>query len=105
MRRMALVLLLVGGLVLVPGGAWAHHRAHVVVVPCCVFIAPGHAFVPRPFFPHHGFFRPRVFVEDGFIQAPFGSSAVIVTPQPVWVPGFWWWDGFQWIWVPGHWAR
>lgn len=27
MRRIALVLLLVAGLVVTPGGAWAHHRA------------------------------------------------------------------------------
>ena len=25
-------------------------------------------------------------------------------PQLVWVPGFWWWDGFQWVWAPGHWT-
>lgn len=23
--------------------------------------------------------------------------------QPVWVQGFWGWNGFGWVWVPGHW--
>jgi hypothetical protein len=24
-------------------------------------------------------------------------------PPPVWVPGYWAWDGVRWIWVQGHW--
>jgi hypothetical protein len=43
-----------------------------------VVIAP-----PRAVVPHHG----------AFVR------------QPVWVQGFWTWNGFYWIWIPGHWAQ
>jgi hypothetical protein len=25
--------------------------------------------------------------------------------SPVWVSGFWHWNGFGWVWVPGYWSR
>jgi len=28
----------------------------------------------------------------------------VVTVTPVWVPGFWSWNGATWVWVPGHWV-
>lgn len=31
--------------------------------------------------------------------------AVVPRAQPVWVPGFWAWDGFSWVWVPPHWRH
>lgn len=31
-----------------------------------------------------------------------------VSPPPasgyVWVPGHWWWDGFDWVWIRGRWS-
>lgn len=102
MKRMVLVfaLSLVVGLALTPKDAGAHHRSHGVHAACCVFIAPGHSFG------NHGFRgHPRFFIHQGLV--PFPSATVIVVnpaPRPVWVPGFWWWDGFQWLWVPEHWA-
>lgn len=24
-------------------------------------------------------------------------------PPVIWVPGFWYWNGFVWVWVPPHW--
>ena len=104
MRRigLALSLALIVSLSLTPGAAWAW-RGHVRVFvgpgfqsACCVFIGPRHPFGHRPFFFSQGFFLPPT------------SSFIVVDPVPqpalVWVPGFWWWDGFQWAWSPGHWA-
>lgn len=107
MRRigLALALSLVVGVALLPRPAWAHHRHLRVHVGCCVFIAPVHPFVHHKFFVHHGFIRPHPFVHDGFVHPHVGSTVVVVNPPPVWVPGFWWWNGFQWLWVPGHWAQ
>ena len=39
----------------------------------------------------------------GVIQRPAVAPFFLVNPPPVWVPGFWAWDGFEWVWVPGHW--
>lgn len=96
------------GLVLVigflPGAAGAWGEKVIIINPghhgfradCCVFISPGHAFR------HH-----RFFVEQRFFEERFASPFVVVdpTPQFIWVPSFWWWNGFQWVWVPGHWAN
>ncbi len=98
MKRVALALSLVIGLTLLPGAAGAHHRHHGVFVGCCVFIAPVSPFVHHHFF-HNGFIDPR-FGPSVIV----GSPAVVVVPQPVWVPGVWQWTGFQWVWMPGHWA-
>ena len=90
---LALVLSLVIGLTLLPGSAWGRQH-HGVFVGCCVFIGP-----LSPHFIHHGF------IQEGFFAAPFGSTVIAVNPapQPVWVPGSWWWNGFQWVWQPGYW--
>ena len=101
MKRIALAvaLSLVIGLTLLPGAAWAQQRHQAFSAGCCVFIRP-----VNPFF-HQQFAHPG-FVHRGFTQAPFGSTFIVVNPasQLVWVPGFWWWNGFQWVWAPGHWA-
>lgn len=106
---LALVLSLAIALTVLPGAAWAHHRHHGVFAGCCVFIGQGHPLVHENFFfVNHGFVHPhRFFIHDGFIPLRDGSTVIVVdpVPQPVWVPGFWWWSGFQWVWVPGHWAR
>ncbi len=98
MRRIALAfaLALAVSLVLLPGAAGAHHhhRHHGFVVGCCVFIAPVSPFIHHHFF--HGFIDPR-------FGPSLGDRVVVVEPQPVWVPAFWQWTGFQWVWAPGHW--
>ncbi len=58
-----------------------HHPHHVVILPA------------TPLFSSPGVIRPHA-------VSPF----VVGTPQPVWVAGFWAWDGFGWVWVPGHWV-
>lgn len=95
----ALAFALLVGLTLWPGATWAHHR-HRAFVGCCVFISPGDPFV------HHPFVFHRHFIHHGFFPPPVGSTVIVVEPVPhrVWVPGFWRWDGFQWVLVPGHWA-
>ena len=100
MKQM-LVLSLLVAMTLLSGAAWAHDRHHRVFVGCCVFIAPVHTFFIR-----HGFIHPQPFVHEGFVHLRNGATVVVVdpAPQPVWVPGFWWWEGFQWVWAPGHWA-
>jgi len=65
---------------------FVHHEVHV-----------HHHFV------HHGFFHPQF---HRLIHPHFGPAVIIVdpTPRPIWIPGFWHWDGFRWVWVPGHWV-
>ena len=40
----------------------------------------------------------------GFRGHSFQDGRVFVTPQPVWVPPYWAWNGFTWVWIPGYWA-
>ena len=99
MKRLVLAfaLALAVSLTLLVGAAGAHHRHHTFFVGCCVFISPGDPFVHHHFI-HHGFIDPR------FGPSVIGSSPVVVIQrQPVWVPGFWRWTGWQWMWMPGHW--
>lgn len=69
------------------GGAFVGHGHHAFHGGCCVFIGHGHPFVTR-----------------GFSDPHSGSAVIGVNPahQPVWIPGFWWWNGVQWVWAPGH---
>lgn len=102
MKRLALAfaLALAVSLTLLAGAAGAHHRHHGIFVGCCVFIGPVSPFVHHHFI-HHGFIDP------GFAPSVIVTNQVVVVdpvPQPVWVPGSWWWNGFQWVWWPGHWA-
>ena len=95
---LTLALALVVGLGLLPGAAWAWSNRNSVGVPAGhVSVFVGHPFV------HHHFFHP------GFVHHRFFAPSVIVTNsvvvvEPVWVPGFWSWTGFQWVWVPGRWG-
>jgi hypothetical protein len=54
---------------------------------------------------HKRFDRSRTVIISP--RAPGAEShpgAVIIRQrQPVWVQGFWAWNGFGWVWVPGHW--
>lgn len=103
-RTLGIVIAFAVSLTLLPGTAWAWgghgfhsghggpfigHGHHALHGGRCVFIGPGHPFVAHGFGAHHN-----------------GSTVIAVhpAPQPVWVPGFWWWNGFQWVWAPGHWA-
>jgi hypothetical protein len=94
---LALALSLIGVLTLLPGPTWAGDR-HRTSAGCCVFIGPGHSSVIR-----HGFIS-----RHGFIHPLVGPTFIVGAPVPqpalVWVPGFWWWNGFQWVWSPDHWA-
>jgi hypothetical protein len=46
--------------------------------------------------PHHQAFADPRFA-PGFSVAPLAPAA--------WVPGYWFWTGWQWAWVPGYWSR
>ena len=107
MRRIALALALafVVSLTLLPGAAWAWRgHAHVLLgrpgfqSACCVFIGPGQPFGHRQFF-NNRFIGPS-FAPSVIVTNPI----VVVEPQPMWVPGSWWWNGLQWVWWPGHWV-
>lgn len=68
---------------------FVHHGGGVSPAPCCVRAFPhSHVFVAQPFV-------------SPFVVSPF----VATRPAPafVFVPGFWSWNGFNWIWVRGHW--
>jgi hypothetical protein len=45
----------------------------------------------------------------GVMRPPTGSTVgprppVVVVPQIIWVPGYWYWNGYQWVLVPGYWT-
>ncbi len=115
MKRVGLAVALAVSLSLVPGVASAGHRHHGVHTGfhaghATVFISPhpgfihGHPFAHQPFVVQRHFIHPG-FIPPGFIDPRFGSTFIVApAPQPVWVPGVWWWDGFQWVWVAGHWV-
>ncbi len=46
----------------------------------------------------------HAFADDRFAPA-FPGVDVTPLPQPVWVPGYWYWTGWQWAWVPGYWGQ
>lgn len=104
---LAVILTLMVGFTLLPGSAWAWGDGSFVAV------RSGHTsvFVRNGFVQQHRFF-PHRFVSPVFVSPVFASPviverAVVVVepvPQPMWVPGFWSWNGFQWVWVPGQWA-
>ncbi len=47
-------------------------------------------------------------ITPGMVGGGIGPHAVppffLFNPRPVWFPGFWWWDGFEWVWAPGYWT-
>jgi hypothetical protein len=98
----SLALGLVIALTLMPHVSWAGggfvavHSGDV-----SVFFGSGHPFVHgHQHFAHRGFFHPVV--SPFFVPRPVIVAAPV--PRPVWVPGGWNWNGFQWVWVPGHWG-
>lgn len=125
MRRLAI--LAAGWLVVLglAGPARAHHPSHGAVVvrtPAPVTVVVGPRLHPAPrviapgfvhAFPHRGHvvhgpvihphpFPPFVFHPGTVVVVRPGK--VLVPVSPVWVPGFWRWDGFRWIWVAAHWS-
>ena len=104
MKQIAIILvvILAATLILLPSATWAWGNRSFVAVRSghvSVFISSGQPFV------HQHFFSPH------FVHHHFGSPVIITTPvivvnpapQPVWVQGSWWWNGFQWVWIPGYW--
>ncbi|MFQ5898538.1 MAG: hypothetical protein ACE5JN_09850 [Candidatus Methylomirabilia bacterium] len=131
MRRigLALVLAFTFGLTVLSGAAWAwgphafrsgvQMGVHAGGVK--VFIGHGrhqkfrthrrhHRFERHDHkFEHHGRLRHHTFGHrfhhHRFHPLHFRRHAIAVrpVPRPVWVAGFWHWNGFRWLWVPGHW--
>jgi hypothetical protein len=97
-RGLAFALVLAGALTLMSRAADAWNSS-VVVVPRGGTVV----VVERPFVHHRPFVRP--FVASPFVVFPFFAPAPVIVPRPVFVPGFWSWNGLSWVWVPGHWAR
>lgn len=58
-------------------------------------------------FGHHRLYPYRPFFRPGFAHPYFRPPVHAVKPlhSPVWVSGFWHWNGFGWVWVPGYWSR
>lgn len=122
MKRLAILaagLWLVAGLA---GPARAHHPGHGAVVvrarpPVTVVVGPRVHPAPRlvaPGFVHvfpqgahagvthwHGF---APFLAHPGKVVVVHPRTVVVPVAPVWIPGFWRWDGVGWVWVTGHWA-
>ena len=40
----------------------------------------------------------------GVVHRPQVPQFFLANPPLVWAPGFWAWDGFEWVWVPGYWC-
>ncbi len=97
-KHLALALVLAAILVTLPStaGAWGSRVA---------VVAPSHGsvfFVPRHHFVHRRFVVVQPFVATPFVTAPFAPPPVIAV-RPIWAPGFWSWNGVQWVWIAGHW--
>lgn len=84
------------------GGGFRFRGGVVITQPSApVFVQPAPSVFPRFVDPWRQWGVPR----HSHHVFPHRSSTIFVTPaQPVWVQGFWGWNGFQWVWVPGYWA-
>ncbi len=97
-----LVLLTVAGAA-VPGPASAQHPGH--------FIASPNQDLPSNVDPRFGIisFRPdfgqREFTHPAFKPQPFPPQPIFFEPTVIFVPGHWWWSGWNWVWVSPHWRR
>jgi len=90
---LVLALALVVSLMLLPGAAGAADAVHN---PSKVAVRSRPTDVGHERNP--GFIHRRT-------NQPLGSPVIVVpVPRWLWVPGFWWWNGFDWVWVPGRWA-
>ncbi len=99
---LALALAFVVGLMLRPGAAGAgdafHNGLKVGVRSGPTDVGHERNSGPHEFNHHLGFIHRRT-------NQPFGSTVIVVpVPRWLWVPGFWWWNGFDWVWVPGRWT-
>jgi hypothetical protein len=41
--------------------------------------------------------------QPGYEHPRRHSHRYYVPHRYVWIPGQWWWNGWQWTWIPGHW--
>jgi hypothetical protein len=57
---------------------------------------------PKPVDPWQSWGRPTA---PSAPVVPLAPGVVVPPAQLVWVPGFWAWDGFNWVWVPPHWSH
>lgn len=69
--------------------------------PAAAWEPPG--VLRTPVDPWNGWGRPAPSASVTYV-VPGVPSIVAPAPQPVWVPGFWAWNGFTWVWVPSHWS-
>jgi len=40
----------------------------------------------------------------GHHQYQYRAPVYVVPSHAQWVPGYWGWNGYQWVWVPGYWV-
>jgi hypothetical protein len=78
-----------------PGWAWGNHgRSQPSVFP-----------QPADPWSHWGrVHSPTVILSPRAPAVVVRPGAVVHSPRPVWVPGFWTWNGFSWVWSPGAWS-
>lgn len=84
------------------GGVWAEARPGYVWVPArwelrnvYYHFVPGHwKALPAP---------ARTVVVTPPPPPPPREEVVVVRPGYVWAPGYWNWDGFQYVWIGGDW--
>jgi hypothetical protein len=87
------------------------------VITACAAVVLALTATPVAAGDHDGWSRRSVFPRPSDPWRHWGhahSPHVIVPPRaviphrghfmksPVWVQGFWGWNGFHWVWVPGH---
>ena len=111
MKRFGISILVAAALVILTLPQLASAGGAGVRLGAGPFVAvPGHGAVRGGFVvPNQGFV---VVPNQGFVVVPnhqfhqfhhFRSPHV--SPQFVWQPGFWRWDGFRWAWTPSRWIQ
>lgn len=91
----------------------------LLVIAACAAATLAFTATPVSAWDHGGQPEPSVFPRPSDPWSHWGrvyAPTVIVSPPavgphrgafvrgPVWVRGFWGWNGYGWVWVPGHWA-
>ncbi len=85
-------------------GVWAEARPGYVWEPAHWELRNVYYhFVPGYWRPLPGPEVRTVVVEPPYPPPPPREEVVVVRPGYAWAPGYWNWDGFQYVWVTGYW--
>jgi hypothetical protein len=82
-------------------GGW--RRPSVFPQPSDPWRAWGHTRVDRS---HPKFHHGKTVIVAPRAHPFLAPRPVVIVRQasPLWVPGYWAWNGFGWVWMPGYWT-